>query len=229
MSESILPSLTILQSRRVDEIAIEKYGFSSLVLMENAARGAADIFTDLYPPGRVVFVCGKGNNGGDGLAMARHLESRGYEVIVELLAKSQDLTPDAAANYQIISQAGFLIRSHQQQESLVVASREWNSADVIVDAMLGTGATGEVREPYASAISLINTTGKPVVAIDVPSGLDADSGQPGLVCIKASQTLTFVSKKIGFEKESASDYLGHVFVVSLGLPGKLLGEIFLSN
>ena len=138
-----LPPLTREQVRSIDRKAIEDYGMSGLVLMENAGRGCADKLCELGIRGNVVIVCGKGNNGGDGFVIARHLDARGFVVRVVLAAEPGELRGDAAANYAILKQADFTI---------VAADRlreELTEADWIVDALLGTGATGDPRQPIA--------------------------------------------------------------------------------
>lgn len=220
--------LSVDASRRVDEVAIKKYGISSLVLMENAARGAVDVIEALLPErGLVWIVCGKGNNGGDGLAIARQLDGRGYDVRVDLLATADELSPDAKANYQIIHRAGLSIRELKDGDTATLKSwaTDWQTASLLVDAMLGTGTVGNVREPYASAIRMINETGIDIVAIDLPSGLDAQTGKPGSECIKAKTTVTFVSSKTGFLNQQAKAVLGNLHVVNLGLPRRVLEEV----
>ncbi len=221
--------LSVEASRRVDLVAIEEYGIGSLVLMENAARGAADVIEGMTTEkGVVSIVCGKGNNGGDGLAIARQLDGRGFEVRVDILASANDLSDDAKANYEIIRRAGLTIRElgdGDVEKTFEEWAKDWKSSELLVDAMLGTGTTGKVREPYATAIGLMNESGVPIIAIDVPSGLDAQTGEAGEVCIRAKTTVTFVSLKTGFLEVSAKEYLGSVRVVNLGLPRRLLIEL----
>ncbi len=192
--------LTRNQVRQLDRRAIQEYGISGLVLMENAGRGTADVLCGLLskpsPIGRgqgegaVVIVCGKGNNGGDGFVIARHLGLRGIDVRVLLLADPKDLTGDAAANYQIIAKAGLRIVPFAASE---IAGATW-----LVDAMLGTGATGEPKPPLAESIDAMNASGVPILAVDVPSGLDCDTGAAAKHTIRASHTCTFVAAKPGF-------------------------------
>ncbi len=197
--------LTRNQVRQLDRRAIQEYGISGLVLMENAGRGCTDVLCKLLlkppvPPGdraankpatpQVVIVCGKGNNGGDGFVIARHLGLRGIDVRVLMLADPKDLTGDAAANYQIIAKAGLRI--------VPFAASELAEATWLVDAILGTGATGEPKSPLAEAIDAMNASGIPILAVDVPSGLDCDTGAAAKHTIRAAHTCTFVAAKPGF-------------------------------
>lgn len=213
-----LPPLTREQVRSIDRKAIEDFGMSGLVLMENAGRGCADELCELGIRGKVVIVCGRGNNGGDGFVIARHLESRGIVVRVVLAAEPDELRGDAAANYAILQQAGFTIVTADK------LTEELTGADWIVDALLGTGATGDPRQPIANAIETLNASGARKLAIDLPSGLDCDTGIPGHPTFRADHTCTFVAPKVGFANPAANEYLGTVSVHDIGVPRKLLEE-----
>lgn len=220
--------LTRRQSREIDRIAVERFGFCSLVLMENAGRGAADTLQRLQyvePAGRVGIVCGKGNNGGDGFVLARHLTIRGFQATVALLADPAELIGDAKSNFEILSRLegeivlfqGFGADNRTQWDAFL------RQSDVLVDALLGTGAVGLPREPYAEAIRTLNaarraTPTKRLVALDIPSGLDADSGIAADPTIAADLTLTFFSEKVGFARPEAVAYLGDVVVQDIGVP-----------
>ncbi|HYV36542.1 MAG TPA: NAD(P)H-hydrate epimerase [Gemmataceae bacterium] len=207
--------LTRAQVREIDRRAIEEFGVPGVVLMENAGRGAAEILLSLGVKGPVVICCGKGNNGGDGFVIARHLDNRGIPVQVLLFAKPEDLTGDAAINYRIIERCGMplLIQPDSLKLQALLASTDW-----IVDALLGTGLSGVVRGPIESVIRSINASAKPVLAVDIPSGLDCDSGQSLGTTIRATHTVTFVAEKVGFANPMAKEYLGQVHVVDIGAP-----------
>ncbi len=206
--------LTRAQVREADRRAIEEYGISGLVLMENAGRGTADVLCRLIAGrGSVVIVCGKGNNGGDGFVIARHLDLRGIAVCVLLLADPKHLTGDAAANYQIIEKAGlrivpFGVARPESAKGVVFDidcfNEQIRAANWLVDAILGTGATGEPKPPLAEAIDAMNASGVPILAVDVPSGLDCDTGVAAKHTIRASHTCTFVAAKPGFSAPGAS-------------------------
>ena len=171
-------ALTREQSREVDRIAIEQYGMSGLVLMENAGRGVVDVLLMLDPEligsnREVLILCGKGNNAGDGFVIARHLDIRGVRVRVGLLAYPGDLAGDALANYQILQHSDVPVESFPLGEPASAGGSAW-----ILDAMLGTGAQGDPREPYATAIQWMNAQPARRLAVDVPSGLDCDTGRP---------------------------------------------------
>jgi NAD(P)H-hydrate epimerase len=226
------PQLTLNreQSRRIDVLAVQQYGMTGLVLMENAGRGAAEIIRKLMvdrsqSAGPVVICCGKGNNGGDGFVIARHLDNRGIPVRILLFCDPTKLTGDAAANYEIARRAGLPIEPlFENIDNTTVAAR-LSDAACVVDALLGTGATGEPRAPYDVAIAAINTQPAPVVAVDLPSGLDCDTGSPAKHCVRAQHTITFVAAKPGLLVAAAKPYVGKLHVVDIGVPRKLLGDV----
>jgi len=213
-----LPPLTREQVRSIDGNAIREYGLSGLVLMENAGRGCADKLCELGIRGKVVIVCGKGNNGGDGFVIARHLDARGYDVRVILIAEPAELRGDAAANYSVLSKAGFPMFSEDGLKE------ELLSADWIVDALLGTGASGDPRPPISDVIRQLNASSARKLAVDLPSGLDCDTGLLGNPTFRADHTCTFVAPKVGFANPAAKEFLGTVSVHDIGVPRKLLEE-----
>lgn len=222
------------QVREVDRRAIQDYGMSGLVLMENAGRGVTDVLcaqwsgrNDFFgkPATPVTIVCGKGNNGGDGFVIARHLDLRGVDVRVLLLANPAELTGDAAANYSIVQKAGLAIELFTAplniaQFDVALAGSAW-----LVDAILGTGAIGEPKSPYAEAIDRMNASGIPILAVDLPSGLDCDTGEAAQHTIQAKHTCTFVAAKPGFFVDGAKPYVGQLHVLDIGVPRRLLEDI----
>src|SRR5437762_4226923 len=161
------------QVREIDRRAIEEFGVPGVVLMENAGRGAAEVLLSLGANGPVVICCGKGNNGGDGFVIARHLDNRGVGVRVLLFARPEELTGDAAVNFRIIERAGLPILI---QPDLAALAGELAPAAWVVDALFGTGLSGALRPPFDAIIAAINASGRPVLAVDIPSGLDCDTG-----------------------------------------------------
>ncbi len=222
--------LTCAQCRAVDKYAIEVLGIPGVVLMENAGRNATDLIEGWMrsrlagrSTGRIAILCGRGNNGGDGFVVARHLVNRGHEVWVDLMGDASTLAGDAAVNHAIVQKMGVLIRPLMDVEALPAAVERWRQADVIVDGLLGTGFTGQVREPMAEVIRRVNALSGPlVVAIDVPSGLDADTGRAAGEVIRASRTVTFLAEKTGYAPESARAYTGEVSVADIGAPTALI-------
>lgn len=221
MSEPTTLRLTRDQSREVDRIAIEQYGLPGLVLMENAGRGAAELLLSLGVAGRVVICCGKGNNAGDGFVIARHLAIRGHEVSLLLFAPTEGITGDAAINLRVVEQMDLPRRSVSTDSDWEFARAELAKADWVVDALLGTGTQGAVREPFLSAILVINAAGKRVLAVDLPSGLDCDTGATLGECIRATITATFVARKTGFDAPAAQPFLGAIEVISIGAPRQI--------
>ncbi|MGC3971990.1 MAG: NAD(P)H-hydrate epimerase [Pirellulales bacterium] len=175
--------------------------------------------------GPVVICCGKGNNGGDGFVIARHLDNRGIAVRLLLLCDSAKLTGDAAANYEIARRAGLSIVALDDNLDTAQITAHLADAAIVVDALLGTGAVGEPRAPYDLAIAAINAHPAPVVAVDLPSGLDCDTGRAAKHTVRAHHTLTFVAAKPGFLQPEAKPYVGELHVVDIGIPRKLLEEL----
>lgn len=213
--------------RQVDELAIRELGMPGLILMENAARGCVDWLADLNVSGPVTICAGKGNNGGDGFVIARHLENLGIQVQVLLFARPDQLVGDAATNFAIIQAAGSqIVEAHQataEKLTQLLSDSNW-----IIDALLGTGTQGELREPYRTAISIINQQTAQRFAIDLPSGMDCDSGEPISgpdLCVKADYTATFVASKLGFSNSQAASFLGEIRVIDIGVPHAFLERI----
>lgn len=215
-------SLSRAEVRAVDRRAIEEYGVPGAVLMENAGRGATELLCALGVEGLVTICCGKGNNGGDGFVMARHLDNREVPVRVLLFAKPEDLAGDAAINYGIIARSGLPLDVRVQPPDRESLTRELAGSEWIVDALFGTGLSGPVRPPFDEIIAAINASGAHVFAVDIPSGLDCDTGQPLGSTVKAEHTATFVALKKGFAEPAAREWLGQVQVIDIGAPRTLL-------
>jgi NAD(P)H-hydrate epimerase len=222
------------QVREVDRRAIEQLGIPGVVLMENAAINAAALIRDslLRQTRRracdltVAIVCGGGNNGGDGYAVARHLHNRGFNVRLYPAKAIEALKGDAATNAHICQQMNLSITALDEAGALDTAAAAWQQADVLVDALLGTGFTGEVREPIGSIIQRINALdNKRIVAIDAPSGLDCETGDAASSTIMASETITFVANKRGFNEPAAKRYTGQVHVADIGVPPGLIQSV----
>ena len=225
-------SLTREEVRAIDRRAIDEFSLTGLVLMENAGRGAAEQLVSLGIDGPVIVCAGEGNNGGDGFVIARHLELLDYDVRVLLFANPSDLSGDAAANWRILEAAETPRVVFGRQPALSDIDHALSHVDWIVDALLGTGTIGEVREPYRTAISAINRSARKVLAVDLPSGLDCDIGQPiemlvdgTAVCVRADHTATLVAHKRGFANSNSKAFTGEVHVVDIGIPKKLLDEV----
>jgi NAD(P)H-hydrate epimerase len=225
-------SLSREEVRAVDRRAIEEFGMSGLVLMENAGRGAAERLIELGINGPVVICAGKGNNGGDGFVIARHLELHGHDVRVLLFAIPADLSGDAAANWKILEAADTPRVVLGPRPALSDIDHLLSHVDWIVDALLGTGTVGAIREPYRTAIAAINRSGRKVLAVDLPSGLDCDTGRPiewlpdgSPLCVRATSTVTFVARKRGFDDPASRAFTGDVQAVGIGIPKTLLDDV----
>lgn len=215
--------LSRAQVREVDRLAIEQYHIPGIVLMENASLAVADVACEMLDNNRVgpvLILVGGGNNGGDGLAAARHLHNRGAQVTIMLNADPGRFTGDALINWKIV-----------QAMELVTLPLDINAlahtpATLIIDAIFGTGLTKPPRDPFGAIVDALIQAQKPILSIDLPSGLDADSGRPlGSTCIAATRTITFVAEKTGFTNPNAAQYLGQVTVADIGAPRELIDQI----
>jgi len=208
--------------RELDRIAIEDYGMPGVVLMEHAGAGAAECALEMLGGvrnARVAVVCGRGNNGGDGYVVARLLHNKGVAVTIDLLAPRDKIVGDALVNLRIIEKMNLDIRAAER------GAPDLSAADLVVDAMLGTGLAGAVREPFLSSIKAVNAAGRPVLAIDIPSGLDANTGEVLGDCVRAARTATFALPKIGFARGRGHEMAGEVTVVDLGVPAEILARL----
>lgn len=220
--------------REIDRLAVDEFGLPSVVLMENAARGVAGACLERLresPRSGVVICCGPGNNGGDGFAAARHLHNAGAKVVIVLAADPGDLARDAAMNHAVARRMGIPVARADAAEPRATfdsVADELDAPLVVVDALLGTGLDRPVTGALAEMIASINAArraGAFVVAVDLPSGMNADTGEPlgappddG---VHADVTVTFVGVKPGFWTARARPYLGRVQVVDIGAPAEL--------
>ena len=209
--------MTRSEVREFDRKAIEEIGVPGVVLMENAGRGCAEIIKNMNTgKGIVVIFCGPGNNGGDGYVIARHLDIMGIDTRVVLLCEREKIKGDALVNLNIIEKIGIDIRQIDPGDGLKVSSM-LNGASMIVDAIFGTGLTGEVRAEYLPVIEIINAMPNTVFSVDIPSGLDCDTGLALGDAVEANTTATFVALKQGFKNTDSKKYTGNVVVVSIGV------------
>lgn len=219
------PALSRQQSRAVDELAAREFHIPGLILMENAGRGCAELLA-AQQPRHVLIGCGPGNNGGDGYVIARHLNQAGIPVTVARFCPEDRIQGDALTNYAIIQAAGLEILDGCSPEGLTRFEQRLKDVDWVVDALLGTGVTSAPRAPIATAIGQINRSSARVMAIDIPSGLDCDSGTANDPTVKANLTATFVTSKQGYESPQAQQYLGTLHVIDIGTPRALLERVF---
>ena len=224
------PALTRAQVRELDRIAIEEYGLPGVALMENAGRNAAAKLLELAdapaPALRIAILCGSGNNGGDGYVMARHLANAGCHIELHSTSTREGLSGDAALNRRVVDRMGLVVHELLTAHQLEERRATWPRADVLVDALLGTGFTGQVRPHLARVVAAIAATEGPAVcAVDVPSGLDCDTGQPSNATVRASYTLTFAAQKVGFAAPGAADWTGPVTCLDIGAPTEILRRL----
>jgi NAD(P)H-hydrate epimerase len=218
--------LTREQARELDRRAIEEFGVPAVVLMENAGRGMAELLRALGIQGPVVVCCGKGNNGGDGFVIARHLDNAGVRVRVLLFADPAQLRGDAAIQHRILADGNVsrevFTGSAFDEDRL---RRELASADWIVDALFGSGLRGALQSPFDRIIAAINAAQAHVFAVDIPSGLDSDTGLPMGIAVRAHHTATVAALKKGFLQPSAAEWLGRVHLIDMGAPRVLLNKV----
>jgi len=210
------------QVRAVDSWAINTIGVPGVVLMENAGRSCAELIKDKLKDvavPKVCIFCGTGNNGGDGYVIARHLLNSGFEVVVVICGNREKVKGDAKINLDILERLGLPIEQLNLKDGDVPDKVEAFAADadMIVDGLFGTGLSGQLSDDYQQLIETINACDCPILAVDIPSGLDCDAGQPLGAAIRASYTVTFVAVKKGFASESAAKYTGEIFVASIGI------------
>lgn len=207
--------------RQIDAAAVEELGIAGLLLMENAAQGACEVLESVMPKGRIIIVSGPGNNGGDGLSMARLLAANGIDSEVHLVRAGKSLTDETHSNLGFLHRSGIKV-GEADADNLRSVLAELTPDDWIVDALLGTGIRGTLRSPFLEIVEAINQSSAQVLSVDVPSGLDADTGEPCGVAVRAEVTVTFVATKAGFRVPQAMPFLGRVIVRQIGVPQRWL-------
>ncbi len=216
--------LTRSQVRSLDQIAVERFLIPSIVLMENAGKGATDCLFERIPgmadSPTVAVLAGRGNNGGDGFVVARHLALRGIPVEILLLGRREDFrrAGDAGTNFAIVESLGLAIHPVGTPEAL---EQRLKASRIVIDAMLGTGLAGAVRGLVGQCIDVLNDSGAHrglIYALDIPSGLDCDTGLPLGRAVRATATATFAAMKTGLANGRAHEYSGPVDVVCIGTP-----------
>ena len=226
--------LTAAEMREVDRLSTERYGVPSLTLMENAGKSVAQVIQSRVPgfAGRhIIVLCGKGNNGGDGFVAARHLLKMGARPRVFLLAEPRELKGDAAANFRRWKKTSRELRVIRSAKEWQSSRAEVASADIVVDALLGTGVRGPVEGLFEEAIRDVNSR-RPeqiVVAVDIPSGLHADTGEIPGVAVTADYTVTFTAPKPGLVLGAGPRHVGQLAVRQIGSPAELIEKVGKEN
>ncbi|KAB2951834.1 NAD(P)H-hydrate dehydratase [Heliorestis acidaminivorans] len=218
--------VTAAEMNRIDDRATEEYAIPPLLLMENAGlqvvREVTSLLGDSCRGRRVLILCGKGNNGGDGFVVARHLLNHGAEVKLFLLAPERDIRGSALTNLTIYKRIGGKIYSLMDHKDLNALRMALLSTDLIVDAIYGTGFTGVVPPLTAKAMEMLNELSLPTVAVDVPSGLEVDTGKIKSQCLEATVTVTFGLPKLGLLIEPGATVAGKLVVADISLPKELI-------
>lgn len=232
--------LTASAMREADRITIDEFGLPGFTLMETAGRGATEAVLDAFGPPtamRMIVFCGKGNNGGDGLVVARHLVEQGAQVHVVLTSPKAKLREDPSHNLTLLETL------HEESETIrqrLAISQLPDGAETVavldslaakirptlyVDALLGTGLTSDVREPIRSVVTWLNQQEAPTVALDVPTGLHSDTGAVLGVCVEATHTITMAAMKAGLVVGGGAAHTGSIRVVDIGMPRHVLDHV----
>lgn len=220
--------VTAQQMKKMDRLSIESFGIPGIVLMESAGRGTVDSLLRHFPDIRhmkVGIAAGHGNNGGDGFVIARYLAGRHVKLSVYLLSKRVRVQGDAAANLKLLEQMGVPVHEVQDMAAFEFYQDQMKECDLWLDAMLGTGLKSDVRGLFKKMIEFLNTIKKPIVAVDIPSGLDSDTGKLRGCCIGATVTVTFGLPKIGQVVLPGAEFVGTLEVVDIGIPPFVVDEV----
>ena len=208
--------VTAEEMRAIDEKTIKKYGISGPVLMERAGLAVAVKIRELFDKKKVVVLSGSGNNGGDGIVIARNLYNWGWNVKVLLVAKEDKLSPNCLAQLRIAKKLKVPVEFRT-----ALHDKDLHGA-VVVDALLGTGVNKPVTSPLSDIIAFINRSDVRVVSVDIPSGISSDDGQVKGEAVLADYTVTFGLPKIGHLLHPGAEHAGHLFIEDIGLPAELL-------
>lgn len=217
--------LTAEQMRQVDRRAIEELGIPGAVLMENAAVGLADAIGQSFPEAATVTIlCGPGNNGGDGLALARHLDSRGYRFCVFLLLHGSEPKGDAKLQLDILERSGIEVARISSQDDLAPVLSSCEHADLVVDALFGTGLSRPLEGHYAALVKGLGEMATPLLAVDIPSGLDGSVARAAACHLQAQVTVTFAAPKVAHVLEPTARAMGELVVTDLAIPPFVIEE-----
>jgi len=220
--------VTADEMREMDRQTIESFGLPGRILMENAGRGATRILTDAFGElagRRIGVVAGRGNNGGDGFVIARYLKQKGVPVTVYLLSQRSKVQGDAAANLRLLDPLAVPVVEMAETASFQKHQPDMRCFDIWVDAILGTGLKSDVKGYFREVIDFINSLKKPIFAVDIPSGLNSDTGQPCGACIRADLTATFAFPKIGHVLYPGAAYTGRLKIVDIGIPPHVVENV----
>ncbi|WIF95326.1 NAD(P)H-hydrate dehydratase [Caminicella sporogenes] len=211
------------EMRKIDKTTIEKYGIPGIILMENAGLGVVEeIIKDFKRDSNFTIICGRGNNGGDGFVIARHLYNKGYNVKVFIIGDSRDISKDALINFKIIQNLNINITNILDEKDLLKLKEGILSSTVVIDALFGTGLSSEVKGIASEVIKYINKYSKYIFSVDIPSGICGDNGQVCGVAVKADKTITFGLKKCGNILYPGAEYCGELILKDIGIPREVV-------
>ncbi len=215
IDSSYKPSVTTEQMARVDEIAIQEFGINLLQMMELAGYQLAQLSTNYIDPNsRILILIGSGHNGGGGLVAAKHLYNWGYPPTVYLI--TPDIKPISLHQLDILGKTGI---------NILKEAPNFADFDLIIDAILGYNIQGDVNEDIKEIINAVNSSGKKILSLDIPSGLNPNTGSPMGISIKATATLTLAAPKIGLLKNEAKKYIGDLFLADIGIPKEVFEKV----
>lgn len=217
--------VTAAEMKAIDRTAIDKYGVPAALLMENAGAAVAEEIAKSFEPAGALVISGYGNNGGDGFVVARHLLKKGSGVTVFLVGRPRPFSPETEDNFKSLLGLGCAPSAIYDTVSMERAFSAARRPDIIIDALFGIGIRGRLDELYIKLIDRVNGLGAPIVAVDLPSGLDADAGTPCPVAVKASKTVTLAIKKAGFGNPESTVYTGEVVVADIGIPQAAIEDV----
>ena len=221
-------SLKVVDSetmRAIDEEAIKGYGLPGIALMENAGRSVVEVILKNFPilkDKKVSIFCGKGNNGGDGMVVARHLKNNGIKPSVYLFGEEESITGGSAINLNVWKEMGGVVHPVLCESDLKQHNISIIHSTLLVDALLGTGLKKDVKGVYSDAISLLNHANIPVVSVDSPSGLDCSTGKVLGKAVKANITVTFGLPKIGLMIHPGVEHTGKLVTTDIGIPSSII-------
>ena len=216
---------TAAEMKAIDRTAIEKYDVPAALLMENAGAAVAKEIFKSVKFGNAIVVAGYGNNGGDGFVIARLLLKKGFSVSVLLAGRPRPFSNETGNNFKTLLDAGCAPRAIYDVASMEKAFAGLPRCGLIVDALFGIGIKGPLDAFYIALIEKINSSGANIIAVDLPSGLDADEGTPCPSAVRASKTITFGLPKAGFNNEASKSYTGEVIVADIGIPSAAVDDV----
>ena len=220
--------VTANEMQKMDRSAIESFGLPGRILMENAGRGATQFFLEHFKDAvnkKIGVISGRGNNGGDGFVIARYLVQSGISVTVYLLTERQKISGDAAANLKLLPPLEVPVIEIPDAETFSAHKTAMRHVAIWIDAILGTGLRSDVKGFFRDVIEFINQTNKPVFAVDIPSGLNSDTGRPCGSCVRADATATFAFAKTGHFLFPGADYTGNLKVIDIGIPPHIANDV----